>query len=80
MRTNLISTVHFRLTQSGNQFWVRAHDRFTEPLAVRIRPTDADYLKSLSTKPASESERALSTFDMACIGDFGCGVFQSKKE
>ena len=70
----LVETGLFKLTEKSGQFWIKRKARHETPAAVRVSRRDAErYLLTLNRTP---SQAGISTFDMACLWDFGCAVFQ----
>lgn len=65
--TILHKTPYFRLTKTGERYFLRCLDRYATPKGRRISKKDADYLMSLKNN--------LDSFSGACI-ELGVGVFQ----
>lgn len=67
-----MKTKFYELRCTHGRYYLRCLTGET-PRGRRIRKADADYLRSLSTRPKPHTN--LSAFDMACVHDFGIGVY-----
>lgn len=63
----LRETDNFQLIKNKDRYRVYVKDKNAQPSSVPIRKKDVNYL--LERKQDRD-------FDGACVGDFGCGVFQ----